>query len=87
MTNKERINKFLAGNYTIGCWDEKIEQMSLYSLRKFLKELCFDSTDIIVNIKRKVHVIEVSVVDNEIDFNVLTKAEYISRYGDEKFED
>lgn len=86
MTNKERIIKHLNGDYTIGCWDDKIEQMSLYALRKFLKELHYESTDIIVTINRKVHVIEVNIMDKEIDFSVLTKAEYIDRYGDEKFE-
>lgn len=87
MTNKERIIKFLDGDYTIGCWDNKMEQMTLYSLSKFLKQLHYDSTDIIVTINRKVHVVEVNVMGNEIDFSVLTKAEYIDRYGSEKFED
>lgn len=87
MTNKERIIKFLkAKGYVVGCWDNKIEQMTLYSLGKMLKSIYDDSTDIIVSINRKVHVVEVCFMDNEVDFTVLTKKEYIDRYGNEKFE-
>lgn len=88
MTNKERVNKFLKSKgYVIGCWDDKMEQMSLYSLSKMLKLVYDDSTDIIISINRKVHVVEVCFMDKEVDFSVFTKSEYIDRYGDEKFTD
>ena len=45
-----------------------------------------EATDIIVKVRNKVYVVELTTVDEEKDFNLLTKAEYISRYGSEKFE-
>lgn len=87
-TNKqklvERIEKL---GCTLGCWNEKMELLSDYSLRKVMAVLDEESTDVKVSINRRVHVVEISTVDNEKDFNVLTKAEYINRYGDEFFED
>ena len=36
---------------------------------------------------KKLYVVEISMCDNEIDFNLLTQEEYISRYGCERWEE
>ena len=46
-----------------------------------------EHTDVKVSINRKPYVVEIATVDNEKDFSVLSKAEYINRYGSEFFED
>lgn len=87
-TNKqklvERIEKL---GCTLGCWNEKMELLSDYSLRKIYAVLDEEHTDVKVCINRKHYVVEIATVDNEKDFNVLTKAEYIDRYGNEFYED
>lgn len=86
-TNKQRIiEKVEKVGCTLGCWDSKMEQLTDYSLRKVLAVLDEEYTDVKVCINRKHYVVEIATVDNEKDFNVLTKAEYINRYGSEFFE-
>ena len=86
ISNKETIQASLQGKYTIGCYDNDIEMLSKKELKKVLDNIFEDATDIIVQVRSKVYVVELSTVDDEKDFNLLTKAEYISRYGSEKFE-
>lgn len=87
-TNKEiiieELNKY---SLKLGCFDELINKLNKGNLSKIIKELehC-DSTDVDVFINRVLHVVEIFVVDEEIDFNLLTKEEYISRYGDERWD-
>ena len=89
MSNKAKLeqeaNKY---GYTIGCYNAKMDLLKPAQLRKVLDEIYFESsTDVDVAINRRKHVVEISFVDNEVDFNVLTKAEYIGRYGDERWAD
>lgn len=86
MSNKETIQASLQDKYTIGCYDNDIEKLSKKELKKVLDNIFEEATDIIVQVRNKVYVVELNTVDSEKDFNLLTKAEYISRYGDEKFE-
>lgn len=85
MTNKEIIEiKANKDGLVIGCWDDKMESLNKKELQKVLDSMEYD---VDVKIGRKLHVVEIDVVDNEIDFSVLTKGEYINRYGDERWED
>lgn len=86
ISNKETIQECLQGKYTIGCYDNDIERLSKKELKKVLDNIFEEATDIIVKVRNKVYVVELTTVDEEKDFNLLTKAEYISRYGSEKFE-
>ena len=93
-TNKEliveRIQKLVKEtgvNFSLGCWDKNIEKISKKELKKVIDSIYGDSTDVDVYIRKKLYVLQISVVDNEIDFNLLTQEEYISRYGDERWEE
>ena len=83
--NRAKIEKRCAKhNFKIGCYDNKLEQLSDYSLRKVLENIQY-STDVRVSINRKPYIVEIDEVDGEIDFNVLSLKEYESRFG--KWED
>lgn len=85
LSNKDKIIEELHRNgMKIGCWDEKLNQLNQANLKKVLHGMRFEE-DTDVSINRKKHVVEIDVMDNEIDFAVLTKEEYISRYGDERY--
>ena len=93
-TNKEliveRIQKLVKEtgvNFCLGYWDKDIEKVSKKELKKVVDSIYGDSTDVDIYIRKKLYVLQISVVDYEIDFNLLTKEEYISRYGDERWED
>lgn len=87
-TNKQRlVEKLDKVGCVLGCWDNKIELLTDYSLRKVLAVVDEEYTDVKVSINRKPYVVEIATVDNEKDFSVLSKAEYINRYGSEFFED
>lgn len=66
-------------------FDEKINLLSAKALKEVIMNMEF-ATDTDIKIQRKSYVIEIDIVDNEIDLNVLTKAEYINRYGDERYD-
>lgn len=90
MSNRDMIEtrlKEVDSNYVIGCYDSLIDKLSKGELNNILKNIDEEYTDIDVMLRGKLHVVEISTVDNEKDFNVLTKEEYISRYGDERWAD
>lgn len=87
MTVKERIESHLASKeLTLGCYDQTLEKLSEEELQKVLENAEYQ-TDTDVKIKNKPYVVEIDIVDSEVDFSVLTKFEYISRYGNERYED
>lgn len=87
MTNKEVIEKKLATEgLELGCWDNKMEQLDAKALREVVSNMIWaEDTDVMI--KGKLHVVEIDEVDGEIDFSVLTQEEYISRYGDERWDE
>lgn len=89
MSNKAKLEQDANKNgYTIGCYSAKMDLLKPAQLRKVLDEIYYGASgDVDVAINRRKHVVEISFVDNEVDFNVLTKAEYIARYGDERWAD
>lgn len=102
LTNKERIQKCIDKinqkekdtTYVIGCWDKKMEKLSNYSLAKVLDKIKHDNDtgDVDLSINRKPYILEYSTVDfyeeekTEIDFGLISKADYISRYGNERYD-
>lgn len=87
MTNKAKVEKQAKElGYTIGIYNDKIDLMTTKELNKVLENMEFQA-DTDVSIKRKKHVVEIDIVDNEVDLKVLTKNEYIDRYGNERYED
>ena len=91
MTNKEKLEEAIKREHEgmiMGGCNDKIELLNKTNIDKVIKGLSYGgSTDVDVYINRKPHVVEISHVDNEIDFGVITKEEYINRYGDERYED
>ena len=83
----EELIKETGVNFCLGCWDKNIEKISKKELKKVIKSIYGDSTDVDICIRKKLYVLEISVVDYKIDFNLLTQEEYISRYGDERWEE
>ena len=83
----EELIKETGVKFSLGCWDKNIEKISKKELKKVIDEITGDSTDVDVYIRKKLYVLQISVVDYEIDFNLLTQEEYISRYGDERWEE
>ena len=88
-TNKEEVIKELeAEGLVLGCWSSKIGNLSKHNLKKIIDEIRYHSaTDVVVRLRGKECVVSIDFVDNEVDFTLYTKAEYISRYGLEKFEE
>lgn len=90
MTNKEILQKKinnLEGNFALGCYNNDIEKLSKIELMKVINNIDQEYTDVDVKIKRKDYVIEITTVDQEKDLNILTRGEYIKRYGNEKYLD
>ena len=83
----EELSKETGVKFALGCWDKNIEKISKKELKKVIDEITGDSTDVDIYIRKKLYVLQISVVDYEIDFNLLTKEEYINRYGDERWEE
>lgn len=82
------IEKKLGAGFTIGCYTESVmDKLSKKELDKVIASIYGDSTDVDVQIRRKPYVVEVSFVDNEVDFVAITREEYIRRYGNERYED
>jgi len=91
MTNKEKVLK-KAGELgmELGCYSESIDDMTQSQLKKVLDNMEYEA-DTDVSIKRKKHVVQISIVDfkdrQEIDLLAITKDEFISRYGNERYLD
>lgn len=80
-TNKEIIiNKIKSEGYTLGIYDDILDNLNKQNLKKVLDNIKYVS-DTKVFINRKPYIVEISEVDSEIDFSIITLDEYESRYG------
>lgn len=87
MTNKMVIlNKLKGTEFTLGGFNHNMELLNTANLKKVVDSMLHGSTDVDVSVNRKPFVVEVSHVDNEIDFGIISKSEYISRYGNERYD-
>nr|DAL24068.1 MAG TPA_asm: hypothetical protein [Caudoviricetes sp.] len=81
MKNKEVIiNKIKSEGYTLGIYDNILDKLNKQNLKKVLDNIKYVS-DTKVFINRKPYIVEISEVDSEIDFSIITLVEYESRYG------
>lgn len=92
MTNKELIQKEikkLKDNYTLGCWDNNIEKISKKELKKVLNSIYPSSTDVYVNIRGNLYIVEIAICDEDVDFTLYEAIEYFNKYGnlEEAFDD
>lgn len=87
MTNRDKIQKAL-GEEKIGCYDKRINDLTAANLKKVIDALSYGSdTDVDVCINRKRYVVEIQRDGlDEVDFYIMTKTEYINRYGNERYE-
>lgn len=89
MGNKLVIeNKAKELGFVLGCWDPTLDKLSKVELNKVLGAMKFEE-DTDVKINRKNYVVQIDIVDADfwqIDFNVITRDEYISRYGNERYD-
>lgn len=80
-TNKEIIvSKIKSEGYTLGIYDNVLDKLNKQNLKKVLDNIKYVS-DTKVFINRKPYIVEISEVDSEIDFSIITLDEYESRYG------
>ena len=92
MTKKEMfISAIEKLGYKEGCIDPMIEKLSKAAIKELIAHIPYASTDVDVKIRGRLHVVEIVVVDDEserreVDIMILTQDEYISRYGDERWD-
>ena len=87
MTNREIIEKRLSEKgYELGCWSTLMKLLPKKQLEKVIENMFYqEDTDVLI--RRSLYVVEIDEVDGEIDFSVLNQVEYISRYGDERWDE
>lgn len=86
MTNREKIEQVASKDgLIIGCWDNAIESLSQKELKKVLENV-LHQCDTDVQVRRKKYVVEIDIVDNEVDLSMITKDDYIDRYGNDRYE-
>ena len=84
-TNKQIIiEKVLSEGYELGIYDKFIDKLNKTNLKKVLDNIRYTS-DTKIYINRKPFIVEISEVDNEIDFNIIPLYKYEDMYG--KWED
>ena len=81
MKNCEKIVKrvFKEG-YMMGCYDRQLDKLNNQNLKKVLDNIKWRS-DVKVFLNRKPYIVQLDEVNGEIDFNMITLAEYESSYG------
>ena len=88
MTNKEKIkDKLNSLGYDLGCYNCLINNVKGKDLIKLLSILDEEATDLDIKINNRDYVIELQTVDREKDFYIITKEDYINRYGSERYEE
>lgn len=80
-------------NLVIGHYDTDIDKLSVTELNKRVLYYATEGyNDVVVKIRGSFYVVEISTVDNEVDFILYSKNDYMSKYGwehekEEKFEE
>lgn len=88
MKNQELIKNELSKlGYVIGIYSPLMENLTQRGLSDVMTMMKEEYTDVDVRINRKHYVVEICTVDNEKDFNILSKSEYKARYGSSRWED
>lgn len=83
MNNKKLITEELTkAGYILGCYSNSMELLKEAQVKRVVKKaLEIETGDITVFINKVKHILEVSTVDNEKDFNLITYTEYKNIYG------
>ena len=75
------INKLSNLGFELGCYDNALEKLSPYYQTKVLSSSYECWTDVKVKIDGRPYVVEISTVDTEKDFTLISANEYKNRYG------
>ena len=67
--------------YCIGCYDLELEKLNYQNLKKVLDNIKYQD-DVKVFINRKPYIVQIDEVEGEIDFNVITLAQYQDMFGE-----
>lgn len=83
LTNREYItHKLSKDNYIIGCYDDRMDTLAKVTINRILESASYyDYTDVLVTSKGKKYIVEITTVDNERDFIIITPKEYENKYG------
>lgn len=85
MTNKEILSREVGKiGYTLGCYDTDLETISKHALKKVIDNIDQEYTDVEISVNRKKYIVEIATVDNEKDFSLISKRDYINKYGNNK---
>lgn len=71
----------------MGCYDPLVEKLNKENLNKVLSSIEEEYTDVDVKINKKDYVVEIATVDNEKDLQILSRSEYINRYGSSRYDE
>lgn len=67
--------------FVVGCYDSRIEQLKKSQLKRIIEQaLVLEWTDVVIIVNGVKCVVEISTVDNEKDFNLMTYKEYKNIY-------
>lgn len=87
-SNKELVEDTLKKEgLVLGCWDRRIENLNSRNLSKILNEIPYwSATEVKVKRGLKDYVVTIDFVDNEVDFTLYSKEEYLSMFDTDLFE-
>jgi hypothetical protein len=87
MSNRKKLEIIIhAEGMKIGCYSDLMENLNKKEFQKVLDNV-WGYADTDVKINRKDFVVQIDNVDDEVDFTIISKSEYINRYGNERYEE
>lgn len=87
MSNQEVLAQHVKSlGYELGCCNGAMDKLTKSDLNKVMQAADEECTDVWVHIGRKKYAVEISTVDGEKDFSILSESEYQNRYGTDYLE-
>lgn len=85
----EQIKSYIESlGLKVGIIDNRLKQFNQTTIKKIINNFFGDSTDIDIKYKCKEYVLEIEVIDfKTVDIYLIPKKEYISMYGNERYEE
>ena len=85
----EQIKSYIESlGLKVGIIDNRVKQFNKTTIEKIINNFFGDTTDIDIRYKCKEYVLEIEVIDfKTTDIYMIPKKEYISMYGNERYEE
>lgn len=85
----EQITNYIESlGLKVGIIDNRVNQFNQTTVKKVINNFFGDSTDIDIRYKCKDYVLEFDVIDfSTVDIYMIPKKEYVSMYGNERYEE